>query len=271
MTYDAREISTDLGQPVELYTFTRGTLTWRYTSADRDVTVASNLYSAQPILRGNVEQGSELNRSGLTLTVRRDNAVADQYRISPPSDLIALTVQQYHFSDAELIVVWSGRIISVSFAEATAEIHLEPIYNAVRRIGLRRIYQKQCPHVLYGAQCGVNKDTLKLATTVSALSGLTVTATGLSAFADGYWEGGYIEWLVSAGIYERRFILNHTGSTIDLDTIPQGLAVSTAINVYPGCDHSTGAGGCARFSNILNFGGMPYIPLKNPYGNDPIY
>jgi len=31
-------------------------------------------------------------------------------------------------------------------------------------------------------------------------------------------------------------------------------------DAYPGCDHTTGANGCAKFSNLAHFRGYPRVP-----------
>ena len=33
-----------------------------------------------------------------------------------------------------------------------------------------------------------------------------------------------------------------------------------AFTLWPGCDHTTGAGGCARYNNLANFRGFPFVP-----------
>ena len=271
MTYDLTEKSATSGRPVDIFTFARGPQEWLYTSADRDVTVTAEVYESVAILRPGISQGGELNRAALKLTVARDFPIATLFQPGIPAETITLRIRQYHEGDGSVVVVWSGRVVNVARVGELAEIVCEPIYTSIRATGLRRRYQKTCPHVLYGSACGVNKNTLKLSTTVATVSGLNITATGLSAQPDGWWEGGYIEWEISTGVYERRFIMGHTGSSIELMTQPLGLAVSTAISVYPGCDHTLGAGGCTKFSNTLNYGGFPDMPTKNPFGSDPIY
>lgn len=270
MTYDSRERSADLGRPVELYTFNRDFIAWRYTSADTDRVVDFQTFKSAPIKRSDIEQGAEINRSGLKITVPRDFAVAQLYALAPPSDTISLTIRQYHEGDGELATVWSGRILGVKFEGSQAEISLEPIGTSIRRNGLRRHYQRLCPHVLYGSGCKVNSTAFRLVATVDALAGVTVSAGELATQPDGYWEGGYVEWAIDTGIFDRRFIQAHAGPTITLDMPPLGLAIGMQLNVYPGCDHTMDT--CStKFSNALNYGGMRFIPTKNPYGNDPIY
>lgn len=271
MTYDSRERSADLARPVELYTFARGAQLYRYTSANAERIVEFQTFAKAPIQRTEIEQGAEINRSGLRLTVPRDFPVALLYAIAPPSDTVALTLRQYHEGDGELATIWSGRVINVSFRGSLAEINLEPIGTSLRRNGLRRFYQKTCPYVLGRNGCNVNMEGYRVPAPVDTVVGLTVTANELGAFPDGYFNGGYMEWPIGTGLYERRDIVGHVGTDVELDLIPYGLPVGIIANFFPGCDHTLGEFGCGKFDNEDNFGGMPFIPTKNPYGDEPVY
>lgn len=270
MTYDTRERSADTGRPVELYAFARGPMVWRYTSADRDLVVETQTYAPAVIRRGNIEQGPEVSRAMLKLTVPRNLDVLDLYRIVPPSDDITLTLRQYHAGDSEIATLWQGVVVAVTFTGAEATIQLEPQASGLRRTGLRRIYQKQCPFALYGPDCKLNPAAHRTTGTVAAISGLTLTVLAAAGHPNGYFEGGYLEWLLVPGVYERRFILAHTTSSLDLDAPPVGIEAGAEVRCYPGCDHAIVT--CdSKFANAVNYGGMPYIPLKNPFGSDPVY
>jgi len=270
MTYDTVERSAEGRRPVEVYTFARDYQQWRYTSADRDVVVDSQTYLARSISRGKIESTSELSRLGMTLTVQRDLEVADMFRVSQPSAVVTCVLRQYHHGDGEVATLWSGRISSVTWQGAAALIALEPVYTALRRVGLRRMYQKQCPHVLYGSACRVGSAAFRLDALSDAVSGLTVSVSEASLETDGWFAGGYLEYDVALGIAERRFITGHVGATITLNAAPTGLAVGQPVRIFPGCDHSlTTCDG--KFANALNYGGMPYFSAKNPFGGDPIF
>src|SRR5690606_29346061 len=94
MTYDAIETSEQDGRPVEFFTFQRGTKIWRQTSADREITIGADVFTPEPINRPNITQGSELNRSAMSLQVRRDHPIAILYRAGIPVDSITLRIQQ---------------------------------------------------------------------------------------------------------------------------------------------------------------------------------
>lgn len=273
MAYDSIERSAADGRPTELYRFTRrAVLAWNYTSADRDLTFDGLVYAAQPIQRGNIEQGPEALRSGLRLTVRRDFPVAALFMVAPPSDPINLVLRQIHYGDNEAITIWQGVITGVGFSAGQADIELEPLSGAMRRAGLRRNYQRTCPYALYSVECGADPQALRLDGTANAIAALTISVAAAAARENGYFAGGFLEWRVVPGedVWERRFITAHVGGDVTIDMPPVGLAIGAQVRLYPGCDHSLSA--CAaKFGNALNYGGMPFIPTKNPFGSDPIY
>lgn len=269
MSYDSAERGH--GRPVDLYEFARAHLRWRYTSADRDISIGGVDYVAEPIERSAIEASREINRATLSIIMPRANPVADLYRIAPPSDVVTCIIRQTHIGDGEVVTLWTGRIIGVEWSGARAKLALEPVYTSVRRMGLRRRYQRACPHVLYGLGCNLSRETWRLDTTASSIAGLTVTAPGVGPMGDGYYAGGYIEWDTPAGVAERRHISAHVGPNLTLTAAPYGLVIGQSIRVYPGCDHTLAT--ChGKFGNAANYGGMPYIPQKNPFGSlNPIY
>jgi uncharacterized phage protein (TIGR02218 family) len=270
MTYDARERSVQDGRPIEIFTFARDVQAWRYTSADRDVTVTSQVYRAQPISRSEIESTQEKARLGITITMPRTIEVAELYRVSPPTQAVTCIVQQYHEADAEVATLWTGRILSCEFAGAMATLRLEPLLTSIRRIGLRRMYQRQCPHVLYGPACQVNRESFRVDGTVASISGLVVNVAAAAGEADAWFAGGYLEYTAEGGAPERRFITNHAGPLLTVSSAPYGLAAAAAVKLYPGCDHAITT--CtSKFSNAANYGGFPYFPLKNPFGGQPVF
>jgi len=270
MTYEAAETGEATGRPVELYTFARDYLAWRYTSADRAVVAGGQSFAPRPISRSAIEATSEKARAAITITAPRDLPVADLFRVAPPTTGVTVLIQQYHEGDGELAALWTGRILGVSFEGMVARIQCEPVSTSMRRVGLRRVFQRQCPHVLYGPACGVNSTSRRIAATIDAVTPGTVLVPQADSLADGALAGGYLEWEVATGIMERRFIESHVGAVLTIVGSTYGLAASMEISLYPGCDHTMAT--CdAKFSNAPNYGGFPYWPQKNPFGGDPIF
>lgn len=273
MTYSAEETSTQSGAPVELYTFSYGVITLRYTSREvafTDTTVSPNAaYSSASIARSAIESTEEEARRALTLTVPRNFAIAELFRTSPPSDAIALTVRRFHRGDtASINTIFVGRVIDCQFEGASAKLTCEPITVSLKRTGLRRLYGRKCPHVLYGDACGLAKTSFDYATTVAAIDGLTLSVAAVDVAFN--YAGGFVEWTNDDGNVERRFITAQSSTDLTLMLAFTGIAVSDAVTLYPGCDHIIAT--CeADFANSANFGGQPYFTQKNPFQGDPVY
>lgn len=270
MSYDAREHSTQDGRPVDLYTFARDGATWRYTSGDRDVVLLGNTYAARALRRTEIESTNEKARMGIRITAPRTLEVVDLFRVAPPTQAVTLVLQQLHVGDDEAATLWTGRILAVSFQGLQAEIAAEPIYTSISRIGLRRLYQRACPHVLYGPACRVSRAAYRAIGTVGSVSGQAVIVSAAAAYPAQHFAGGYLEFAAAPGVTERRFILEHSGGAITLSSGASDLAAGAAVSLYPGCNHTIAACG-SKFSNTANYGGFPYMPTKNPFGGDPIY
>jgi uncharacterized phage protein (TIGR02218 family) len=270
MTFEAFETSAYGGRPVEIYTFRRDYQAWRYTSADRDVVVDNQTFTAHSISRTEIEDSHEKARASLTLTVPADLEVADLYRVAPPAMTITLTLQAYHVGDAELAVLWTGRILGVEWAGNAAKITLEPVSTSMRRIGLRRLFQRQCPHVLYGSACGVDRTAYRIEGVIDTVGGASITVPEADLLPDGYLAGGYVEWDIATGIADRRMIESHAAGVLGLVGPTYGMAGGQAVRLYPGCDHILTT--CQdKFGNAINFGGFPWFPGNNPFSGDPVY
>jgi uncharacterized phage protein (TIGR02218 family) len=268
MTYAAVETSIQSGRPVELYEFIYGATPYRYTSADGDVVYGGNTYSAVPIARGAVEATNEVARLALEITCTRALPVLDLFAVAPPEEVVLITLRRLHSGDGEAIILWLGRILNVTLNNAAAEIHCESVYTSLKRVGLRRLYQKSCPHVVYGSGCALARATYKATRTVSTVSGTTITVASIGA-VDGYYSGGYLEW-TSSGVAHRRAIHSQTGGSLVIGFPIPGIAASDSVDLYPGCDHTLAT--CAsKFSNSANYGGMPFFPPKNPFAGVAIY
>lgn len=273
MTYNLIETSMQDARPIELYEYQRGTQFWRYTSADQNISFDSASYQAVPAMkRSNIEASTERARNALKIEAPRDWDIAEQYRTYPPSEPITLTVREFHDGDAEAVVVWVGRITSVEWEGSKATVIHEPVSSSLKRPGLRRLYQRQCPHVLYGTACGVSEEAYAINSTVQTISadGLELSMSGTGEFASQYFAGGVARLSLGSGQFERRMITISGSGLIVLGKPFAALAVGLQLRLSPGCDHTLTT--CnTKFGNVANYGGFPFIPQKNPFGGDPIY
>jgi len=271
MTYNAKESGLQTGNPVEFYEFQSGVDYYRYTSADSDLSEPEGVYSAIPISRTAVEATAEKARSGIKVSVPANAEIASIFNPMPPNNVVVLTIYRRHRNDVddESIIVWKGRVLNVAWNGQIADLSCESLYTSIKRPGLRRLYQRQCPHVLYSPQCGVQKTVHSFSATVNEVTGTVIGLSTLSV-GDGYLGGGYLEWDRGGGITERRAIQSNVGVDVTINFPIIGMPVGALVRIWPGCDHTLST--CnSKFSNADNFGGFPHIPQKNPFAGTPIY
>lgn len=274
MSFDDIERSQARGNKVFLYTWSRGSATYRYAAADQDLVINFQRFQANGVINhGPIEQGGDPVRAGVDVTDKSDSPVAALYRSVPPVDTVMLLIQEVHLDDlASVRPVWQGRVTNVRWNTERGEstITHEPTYTSLQRMGLRRAYQTLCPLVTGGKRCGVNLEAFAMDTVAQEIQGLNVTLANVGGRPDGYFLGGYVTYEIASGVIDRRNIREHVGSVITLQGFPIGMVVGTALRVYPGDDHTPKT--CAeKFNNILNYGGFLYFPRKNPFGSSPIY
>lgn len=273
MTYIANESGLQSGAPVELYEFQSGSTAWRYTSADENITYNGVSYVSTPLQRSNLDETAELNRLNLKITLQRNNPVADLFRIHPPGDVVSVVIKRLHRTDvdAQAVVVWTGRVLGCEWNMGEVTLSTETIYTAIRRNGLRRLYQRQCPHVLYGTACTLSKDDFKATDAITSLAGRVLQIAAAAFQVDGYYAGGFLKWIDGAtGVSDHRMIIKHVGSEITMISSVPGMFAGHVVDLYPGCDHTITT--CnSRFNNKNNYGGFTGFPDKNPFQLSTLY
>ena len=263
MSYDSVEISEQDGDIQELYRFAGAGIDLRQTSSGVEVDLGGDeVYEPTAIERSGVVQESD-HESMATLEVRvsPDHLVAVALRSVVPYEPITIRITRKHRSDAETEGAWLGFVRSASLEEGgdRAVLHCEPIPTSMAREGLRPVYSRTCPWSLYGPRCLAAVASFTLTGTVSAASGLTVSAAAFDAQPDGWLNGGAC--IVG---FDRRLIVAHVGPMVTLLSAFASVGVGSAISATAGCSRLFTV--CnSKFANINHFGGFPWLPDKNPF------
>lgn len=262
------------GRPIELFKFSYGPRTedvYLYTDSETPITYGGQTYTPVPIQRGATSNTGTLDKTTLEVSMPHTLKVPQMFRVYPPGTTVGLTILQGQAGDPDnqFVAVWVGRAISVSFEGIEAKVSCEPISTSFRRTGLRRNYQYMCPHVVYGPRCRADKPSATTAVSVFSLVGRTVTLSGILPSADLH-VGGMLEWTTSVGLPESRTILATatvaSKTVLTLTGFPSGLTAGMSASAVRGCKHTLTS--CKDdHNNAVNFGGHPWIPLKNPIGN----
>lgn len=288
MAFDTFEESQNQGGPVQLFLFRYGTEAgeyYAYTDHTQGVTVDHGAplgeidYLPVPCQRDNIFSSGTLDRSALGLNLDIGTDLAELFRVYPPSSVVTLTIFQGHIDDpdGQFLAIWAGRLVSASREKSELSLSAEPISTQMRRPGLRRNYQYGCPHWLYGPGCLASIAAATVAATVDSIAGNVVTL-------DAGWEGafnpdkfvrGMIQWTPAGESTRSRSIIRRAGDVLTLAGFPSDLAAAGAVDVILGCNHKPfveADGDCqALHNNIVNYGGQPWIPLKNIVNTNPYY
>lgn len=272
MSFNTVEISEFDGNLVEYYKFTVGATTYRYNTSTRDVTLATGepsvdgTYLASTISVGEPEHAREVSSTAVNIIVPGVNAVASLFTNTLPDAVIPVVVYRKHQSDAEVIAWWQGTIRSCEFRESEAQLLCLPTLGALTKNGIRMRFQVICNLQTYSTRCGLNPDDYKSTVTVSTISGLDITMSGMPAVADGYFNGGYIQKADGS----KRFIANHAGNVLSLIIPFRTLSVSDSVSIFAGDDHihttcreKFTVGKPVGRGNIDNFFGFFRTPTRN--------
>jgi uncharacterized phage protein (TIGR02218 family) len=263
--YDTYETSQASAAPVELYEFVLGSEVWRQTSADVDVTYGGHTWTATPLSRGEIEEGTEINRANLELNCAIDNPVAGLYLVQPPDAVVLFRLRRLHRGDSEALVIWLGRVLNCEWSGREAKLFCEPVFTSIRQPGLRRLYSRLCTHTLYEqSTCRVNPDDFDATATLATVDGVAISFSSLPVTTDGYWQHGRLRWIDGDGRAHWRMIETQAGLNATLVAPIPGLSAGQTVTVWPGCDKTLKT--CRlTFNNRPNFGGFKWIPDQNPF------
>lgn len=262
MTYSLDDSSVSDGAPIELYDFSVGLLHYRYTSGPDEVTYALQTYSPEAMERDDIELSENAFKNELDIKIDRENLFFRRFINSPVDGIVSLTVYRGHGSN--FVTYWVGVVAQVVFDSNEISVTCTPKTSSLIRTGLRRKVQKLCNYPLYSVGCTVNAESFKSTGTVLTVDGNTMTATVFGTKADGWFIAG--KFVLGTA---KRLITSHVGTTITLSRAIQEAGVGNAFSAFRGCDHSMTTCRTA-FDNLVNYGGQPWLPTKNPFVGDGI-
>ncbi len=264
MAFATQERSVEAGQPIELFDFRIGTDAYLWTTNPTAVTYNSLTYQPLEVRRDTLQFSQDSRAESLNITVPASTPMVRRFINSVPGQRATLTILRVHRNDGanELVQFFKGVALTVAFTlnGLEAEIAVVPITAELANTIPRFVFSTVCNHVLFDSACTVSSSLFRHQEEVTGVAGDTITVQGLAAKGDGWAAGGYIA--LSSG--EFRQILAHTGDTIRVLLPFPSSPLGQTVEVFAGCDHSISTCG-SKFTNVPNFGGFAWVPLKNPF------
>jgi uncharacterized phage protein (TIGR02218 family) len=269
VAFDDFELSVSDSAPVELYTFVDPTATWRLTTHHKDITFGGNTYTATVGSRSSLSVvGLADDSYDLTVELEAAHALVQKYANGVAPYSVTCLVQRYQPASGLAIQLWSGPVTSLAFKGRMGSFRISSgIADALAQECPNVTAQRSCGHQLYDARCTKLESSFAVATGIDAISadGRTITTLGSVPAAIGGVPWALHGTLLHVPSNERRTIIVQPSTTqfqIQLE-FPLGLvSVGDAVKVIAGCNLTLEQ--CkAKFSNVINFGGMPSLPQSN--------
>jgi uncharacterized phage protein (TIGR02218 family) len=259
-TLDELEESQAEGRPGECYRFASGSSVWTWTSADRQLAIPAGSFTPATIRRSRAEYSQEENTESIEVTVPRNNPVAALFIRLPPTNEVGLTIYRGPRDDVdEFIAIWQGRVTSARFVGSEAILLCATVTQAMKREVPTLAYQRQCPLVVYSAECGADPTTFRDVVTITTVSGRTLTSNDFDLRADGWFDGG----MIVGPDGTPRFVVSHVGDTVTLLSPFLDLDPLDVVDAYRGCDRTLPT--CRDvFGRLEAHIGFHLIPTRNP-------
>jgi uncharacterized phage protein (TIGR02218 family) len=268
----------------DLYTFTLiGGTALRYCSGDRDITAGGHLFTTQ---------GPRIDR--------KDNKAKCHWKIGVEVDTLLFDVMpqatdmvnglpflaacvQGAFDGAELqlerafmatygdtsvgtVIMFVGRVAEIDLGRAVATFTINSHLELLNLQLPRNLWQPGCVNSLGDASCGVSLPSFAAGGITAAGSSASVIAASL-AQATSYFDQGKVTFTsgANAGLTRsvKSWVAGSPGRIALLAPFPNAPAAGDAFTIYPGCDKTLGANGCAKFANTARFKGYPFIPTSD--------
>lgn len=278
MSFDLFTRAWQRSRPVKLYRFSVGAAEWLFTSHPAALEIGGDSYTpARGITHTALRESSAGDgKNQVTITIPYALGT-DAFDLPPtqalgsvfwpwaPSDrcLVSISLLQLADPDKEVALEWIGRVVAPSIKRGEMELTCDPSYRAGFTGRVRRI-QRPCDVPLYSqglGMCTLDREDFAVAATLSAVSGLTLTASEFGA-APRNLAGGILTWTRSGGLVERRSIWAHEGSSITINYAGAELAAALEVVAYPGCAHNYEA--CQAYANEANYPGWRSMPTNEP-------
>lgn len=238
-----------------LFTFNCANKYWHYTNGKKIVYSGGNKHIPVAISRGRWK--SEMDNSDFQITIPSNIPLISLFVQRNPIRPVYVKIKNTNGN-----IVLSGVILEVTIKaqERKAELNCQSIKTMISGHLPSRKFSPACPWILYGNDCKVNKTDYKLEVNRSdcTISNTSIIHSDLSSYDNGYFSFGFIE----CG-HETILIVKHVGDELTLLNAFFTDYEEDTFRIYPGCDLTKST--CeTKFSNLSNFGGFPFIPVRNP-------
>lgn len=243
----------------------------RMTSYDEDLPLDGNTYTHTTIQRGLTRTSRGVSVDELEVIISPDSRLT--YGGQPllrairngALDGAILKLQRVFMptkGDTSLgsVIMFLGRIAPAEWDRATAVLTVKSILELMNIKMPRNVYQKNCLHTLFDAGCTKVKADYLVAGNVATGSTRNQINCNLSA-ATAYFDLGTITFLTGLNAGATRAIKSYVPGIVTITLpLPSLPTAGDTFQAAPGCNRIQLGDCTAKFNNVINFRGYPYIP-----------
>lgn len=258
----------------DLYTFVLiGGTVLRYTGAEGMLMVGGSVFDGTTILidRSKIRTviGVEVDTLDLTIQALPTHLIGSTPFLTALKNgaLDGATVKVERcfmptWGDTSLgtVILFSGRVADMEVGRTEAKVRVNSDLELLNIQMPRNLYQPGCLNTLYDGACTLAKASFGVAGTVGAGSTRNLLSNGL-AQAAGWFDMGTVTITsgVNAGV--SRSVKQYSPGVLALmNPLVSACAPGDTFTVYAGCDKAQ-ATCSAKFNNLANFRGFPYVPV----------
>jgi hypothetical protein len=282
MPFQDIESSLQFGRPISFYEFSMGSVVWRYTTAESVITAGAQVWQPAAISDDGVRQTGEVSNDGVSIDAPQWVGPSQLFMSAAPSRVVRVRILDKHEQSPDMVVRYSGVIGQVGYPiPGRCKISCDTFQATMEREGLRLSWQRSCPYALYDpVTCKVSKASWEGVFFVTRIVDSTVelVMTGgpvqAASRVTGYFDNGFIEWPHPLRGVELIAVDSHQYVSGDIHALtllsdPGELFAGATGKVYRGCSFTPSS--CQGFANYDNYGGVPDLPSKSPFGGDPLF
>lgn len=251
------------GKPRELYTFARGSDMWRYTSANKKVSVTYGMvtldYSPALIVRDKWARTTPDTSGVFHLKIARVTPIVAEILKNRTTPMY-VGVHRHQADGGTPARICYGYAGNITLNGNWVELDVITGEDAPWAFP-PLLMSKNCIWAFGSHECGVSEDLFTTDAVIDTIVGSTITAVSLGGAADGYFTLGRIKFPATS---DQVTITSHVGLVLKiLGPVPDDVSPGDSIKVVAGCDKSIDA--CVgKFANGFHYGGFPFIPIQNP-------
>jgi Phage conserved hypothetical protein BR0599 len=191
MSFLSIESSAQDGRPVFLLKVSRTGKEWLYTNADQNIVFDSQTYLAVPVSITGISQTGDAKAENVEVKLPTSASICTYLESVTPTEALKIVLRKIHMSEdvptsvlnapalIDAPIVWVGEV--VDFGRPTLNSRVltcNTLALSLARGGLRLSWGRNCPHVLYGRGCLLNKELYATTLTgVHVIDGVTLGAT----------------------------------------------------------------------------------------------